>query len=617
MRRVMFRGVGAAFFTALVVSGANAFQAEGASSVFAYVNESAGRSLTGRRTPARPGVCSAGCKQQRSIAPVRRAKDLTGAARRLHDSATKLFDAGKFSEAAAGFAQSARLKPSYDAYVGLGGSYYRLKRPDDALKAYAQAIKLNPKLDEAYFNIGVIRFEQKAYTDALEALKTAVSIPPADADEHYYYGLTLNELKRRDEAITAFRESIQIDPPYYDAYTQLAALNDRPGQRKEAVELLTKATKMRPDKGEAFLSLGDVLYNDAQFDQSLAAYLDAVRLMPGNAAAHAALGDVQYKLVRSAEAIGSYEKALRLKPELRNDWGVAVRYGNSLRLLGKTMEGIQWLNTALQIDPKEDTPLYLIGMAYMDAPQPDLTAAINALTRAAEIDPSRKETFLLLTNAYISSAPRMPAEALKAARRAEQLAPNDAEVLFYVGSALATGQMFEPAADIFRKVVSLKPDFAIAQTQLCSLMFVLQNYKEGMPVCRRSVALSNSQTRSLARAVLANMYSLSKDYDRAIAELQAVIKDDPKFVYAHQALGVTYMLMKKWDKSIAAFKEAIRIEPENAESHLQLGAVYWEAGKSSEANQEYAILLNLNPKYAEQLKSVFTEESSKKPKNKR
>ena len=200
----------------------------------------------------------------------------------------------------------------------------------------------------------------------------------------------------------------------------------------------------------------------------------------------------------------------------------------------------------------------------------------------------------------------MPTEALNAARKAEQLAPNDAEVLFYVGSALTTGQMFEPAADVFKKVVLLKPDFGLAHTQLCSLLFVLQNYKDGMPVCRRSVELSAPDTRNLARATLANMYSLSKQYDRAIAELEAVIKDEPRFVYAHQAMGVTYMLMKKWDRSIAAFKEAVRIEPENAESHLQLGAVYWEAGKKAEAYQEYAILLNLNPKYAEQLKSVFT-----------
>ncbi len=134
MRRIFIRGVGAAFLTGTLVSCVSAFQAEGSSGVFAYVNESAARSLTAARRVAKPGVCSAGCKQQRSVAQVRRVKDLTGAARRQLDSATKLFDAGKFSEAATGFEASARLKPNYDAYIGLGRSYYRLKRPDDAAR---------------------------------------------------------------------------------------------------------------------------------------------------------------------------------------------------------------------------------------------------------------------------------------------------------------------------------------------------------------------------------------------------------------------------------------------------------------------------------------------------
>jgi Flp pilus assembly protein TadD len=59
-------------------------------------------------------------------------------------------------------------------------------------------------------------------------------------------------------------------------------------------------------------------------------------------------------------------------------------------------------------------------------------------------------------------------------------------------------------------------------------------------------------------------------------------------------------------------KEAIRLSPETAELHLQLGTVYSESGNPQAAEQEYVVLLNLNPNYAVQLRSVMDENKDKK-----
>ena len=595
--------------------GAFAFQQQGgggSAGVVAYINESAARAFTKPKVAVRQNVCSVGCRRQRPLQPVQRASNLSAQARKLLDAANKFYDDGQFSEAAENFRKAGQLKPNYEAFLGLGESQYQLKQPDEALKSYQQALKLNSKLDDARYNIGVIQYERKSYQEALDSFKAATETPPANADEYYYYGLTLSELKRKDEAIAALREAIKIDSTYYDAYTELGSLYAAVGRQKEAAETLRQAISQRPERGEAYDFLGDVLFNERKLDDAVGAYEQAARLMPQNAEAFNDLADAYYSLVRSADAVRNYRKALALDPDYRKDWGFAIRYGNSLRQIGESMESMQWLKDAFALDPKEDSPLYLMGVAYASSTPPDYPSAIRVLEQAASLNPKRKETYLLLGVAYMNSLPRKPNEALRAARRAQQLAPNDPDTLFNVGLALVVGQMFEPAYDVFKEVVRLKPEHAMARAQLCTVAGYLERYDEGLPQCFKSVELADPSTRNFSRLALANMYAFSKKFDQALAEANALIKEDPKWFYAWQSLGVTYFLMKKWDKSVSSLKEAIRLSPETAELHLQLGTVYSESGSPQAAEQEYVVLLNLNPNYAVQLRSVMDENKDKK-----
>jgi tetratricopeptide (TPR) repeat protein len=622
MRRASFILATAVLLTGLLCAVAAAQRQGGAQQqggaaaggVFIFVNESAARASVKARSIERPRPCADGCGQQRSIAPVRRDKDLAAQARKLIDTAGRQYADGKFTEAADTFRRAARLKPNYEAFIGLGESQYRLKQPTEALASYAQALKLNPKLDVAHYNIGLIRYEQKAYADALASFKAAVDIAPADAEEYYYYGLTLNELKRRDEAIAALREAVGVDQHYTAAYIALASVLDGAERRTEAADLLRRLTRLEPAKGQGFFELGNVLHNDRKYEDAVAAYQQAARLTPNDGTVLSSLADSMYSLGRSAETVANYEKAFALRSELKKDWGVVVRYGNSLRQIGRTKDAIQWLNTAIAINPKDDTPHYLIGIARFNSTPPDYAGAIDALVQASRLNPDRKETFLLLTAAYINASPRMPTEALQAARRAQHLAPNDARTLAHVGMALAVGQVYEPAYEVLDQAVRLDPNDGTVLGQLCNVAMLTGRYKEGLPKCLRAVELSGPESKILNRIILANMYAVNKRYDEAISEVNAVLKEEPGSAFAYMALGNAYLLQKKYDRSIDALKQALRLAPESPEVHLNLGVTYAEAGKPAEAAVEYAVLLNLNPGYAAQLKAVMDEGAGKKRK---
>lgn len=584
-------------------------------SVFEYAKKSAGRAPTTKSSGSKTSsnVCSSeNCRRQRSLKNTAPKINLGAQAQKSLALGDALYKAGKFKEAAAAYQKAVRLKPNYAAYFGLGEASYELKQPAEALVAYNQAVKLNPRLDEAFYNVGTIHFEQKNYQAALTVLEQAIKVAPAEADEYYYYGLTLSELKQNDQAIAALREAIRINPKFADAAKKLADIYASLKRFPEAIDLLNQFVKQNPNDGAAFFNLGNAYFDSKKTEDALAAYQEAVRLMPNDAKSIENLADTHYSLTNPAEAAKNYEKALQLNPELKKDWGFAVRYGNSLRQVNKSAEAVRWLTEAAKINSKEDNPLWLLGILYADQTPPNYPLAIEYFNQAAKLNPERKETFLGLVNAYINSSPRQPNEALQSARRVQQLAPNDAMAQFAVGSALAIGELWEPALQAFKEAARLDPKNGSVRVQLCNAMWVLNKQKEGLPECEQAVRLSTPEEKPIARTALANMYARSKQYDKAIAEFNAVIKEKPDFFFAHMSLGQTYGLMKKYDKAIEALKKAINLQPEMAELHFILGTIYWDAKKKSEYLQEYGILLNLSPKYAEQLRATVEMDKKKK-----
>ena len=87
-----------------------------------------------------------------------------------------------------------------------------LNRYDDAIEAYRQALRINPKDANAWYNLGIAYANLKRYNDAIEAYRQALRINPEDADAWYNLGITYAGLKRYNDAIEAYRQALRINP---------------------------------------------------------------------------------------------------------------------------------------------------------------------------------------------------------------------------------------------------------------------------------------------------------------------------------------------------------------------------------------------------------------------
>ncbi|GAB4488145.1 MAG: hypothetical protein OHK006_18180 [Thermodesulfovibrionales bacterium] len=64
------------------------------------------------------------------------------------------------------------------AYIGMGNSYYRLRKHDQALSAYREAIKRNPNIPISYYRIALCHNALGRYGDASTAMMQGIAIDP-------------------------------------------------------------------------------------------------------------------------------------------------------------------------------------------------------------------------------------------------------------------------------------------------------------------------------------------------------------------------------------------------------------------------------------------------------
>lgn len=128
-----------------------------------------------------------------------------------------------FESAAEHFAIAHELDPSRaDTLANLGVAYRRLGRIEDALACQKLSISVNPKHASAYNNLGLLLQEHlKQPDDALKAYEQAIELNPALHDAHYNRGNVFMSRKEYSSAISNFKKAIEINPNYGAAYANM------------------------------------------------------------------------------------------------------------------------------------------------------------------------------------------------------------------------------------------------------------------------------------------------------------------------------------------------------------------------------------------------------------
>lgn len=161
-------------------------------------------------------------------------------------------------------------------------------KTEDAMNLIGQAIAINPHVAVYHGNLGTAYFALKRFDEAIACFREALRLDPGDRDAnaHYNLGAALYKQGRYEEAVTSFEATVRQKPEYVDALSSLGAALREVGRLNEAEAYLRQALALRPESADAFSSLGTVLRAANRFDEALDAYDRALQLTPDHPDAH-------------------------------------------------------------------------------------------------------------------------------------------------------------------------------------------------------------------------------------------------------------------------------------------------------------------------------------------
>ena len=160
----------------------------------------------------------------------------------------------------------------------------RLRRLADAVEAYRQALKLQPKRIELRLHRARLQVRGGAVRDALKELNRIVKEEPKMAEAHLYRGLALADLGKEAEAIAAYQRAVAIKPDLGEAHFKLAqTYNDRNKPAlaiKHAIEAAKHGIKGKRWWSEAQFLLGTLAEKRNQKDVAIAAFKKFLEIAP-------------------------------------------------------------------------------------------------------------------------------------------------------------------------------------------------------------------------------------------------------------------------------------------------------------------------------------------------
>jgi len=202
--------------------------------------------------------------------------------------------------------------PSAADRLELGTSLARSGRLDEAIAAFREALRIEPRYATAYYNLGLSLLENQQPREAADALASAVSLSPGDARAQRALGVALRQSGRQEEAIRALRRAVALDSGDVLSLQHLGRILRERGELPEAATAIRSAIRLKPEEPLLYQELGFTLRAEGRLDEAVTALERAVELDSNLALAHYTLGVTLYDMGRRADAERELAEAKRL-----------------------------------------------------------------------------------------------------------------------------------------------------------------------------------------------------------------------------------------------------------------------------------------------------------------
>jgi tetratricopeptide (TPR) repeat protein len=176
------------------------------------------------------------------------------------------------------------------------------------------------------------------------------------------------------------------------------------------------------------------------------------------------------------------------------------------------------------------------------------------------------------------------------------LNPDDTETIRQIADLYREKKEYGSAMALYRKVIKLKPDLAIARVGLGYCL--LESDKAQQALEQFDQAIRTDARNPNAYFGLAQAYNKLGMLPEEIQSYQALLTLEPNLAAARQNLGNALHASKAYQEAIEQYSLAIQLQPNNAGLYFNTGAAYKSLEQYDKAIGYFRKALELDPQNA-------------------
>lgn len=462
------------------------------------------------------------------------------------------------------------------------------------------------------------------YPAAIIELKNALSSAPDNARARFLLGKALLDSGDPVAAATEFRKALTLRASPDDVYPLLAAALVQQGAPKtELVELTNVPLQSVHAKAEIAAMIGLAYLGYGQPKEARAQIESALALEPSNL--HARLAQARLMAVENdlPGALRQVDAVLATAPD---DFDTLMLKSEVEIAMGSRTDGVLTLERIVTLRPAAFHARYILVSNYLQSKELDkATVQVDELKKQAPGDPRTLHAIAMVaftrgddTTALdavqksMQAAPDfLPARYLSglvdlrrgAYASAEQSlravvakSPDDngarialAQTLLHVGQATRAQEVLEPV--LRRQPADIGTLRLAAEIQLA-----LKKPDRAAEYIVRANALDKNNIGGLVR--LAEVRLAKGDIAQGLRDLEALAASAPDERGPDAALISAHLRARDYDKALAAADALIKKQPKDPAAHIAKGTVYAAKGDLKNARQSYEKALALDPDFA-------------------
>jgi tetratricopeptide (TPR) repeat protein len=229
------------------------------------------------------------------------------------------------------------------------------ERQGDLAKAeqeYIKALETNPLSPTILNNLGHVRYRLKKYDEAIENFRQAINSDRTFARAYNNAGLVFEARREYDVAERFYKQAIAVNPELYTTYINLSNLYLIQGDLEKAELGFKKAAEIAPDSAQAFFRLGSLYGRQKKFTEAIEMFNKGAQLGEPLPPDYVNWGNIYFGTKKPLEAINMFRRAIE------QDENFVQAYFNlalTFHTFGYPSDSAEkYLNKVLSINPQHE-----------------------------------------------------------------------------------------------------------------------------------------------------------------------------------------------------------------------------------------------------------------------